>query len=137
MAIHYGFQDKFMLSLNLTKHRNKHFPNAPYLRSRVARQRCHLAAESLKASGLHRLDHFTDKNLGNVSPRRLQQLAPVSGHPWAPTGKMEFPLCFVTAINQTSPCTDWKTVQRKKKVSAKTLILQVILTSHQTLKTFF
>lgn len=36
MAIHYGFQDKFMLSLNLTKHRNKHFPNAPYLFSGVA-----------------------------------------------------------------------------------------------------
>lgn len=35
MAIHYAFQDNFMLSLNLTKHRNKRFPNAPYLCSRV------------------------------------------------------------------------------------------------------
>lgn len=26
-----GFQDTFMLPLNLTKHRNKHVPNAPYL----------------------------------------------------------------------------------------------------------
>lgn len=37
MAIHYGFQDNFVLPLNVTKHRNKHFPNAPYLFSGVAR----------------------------------------------------------------------------------------------------
>ena len=42
MAIHYGFQDKFMLPLNVTKHRNKHFPNAPYLFGR----RRSLAAET-------------------------------------------------------------------------------------------
>lgn len=48
--------------------------------------------------------HFTDKNLGNVSSRKLQRIASVSGHPWAPTGKMEFPLCFVKAFNLTSAC---------------------------------
>lgn len=104
MAIHYGFQDKFMLSLNLTKHRNKHFPERTlsFQPSSLGNDAIWLQKrkDGLKSSanrGLHRLDDFTDKHLGNVSSRKLQ-IAPVSGHPWAPTGKLEFPSCFVTAF---------------------------------------
>lgn len=77
------------------------------------------------------LDHFTDNNLGNLffflKPCKLQQIAPVSR---APTGKVEFPSCFVT---QPSTPTSALRVKKKKKTAST---LQVILTSLQTLRNF-
>lgn len=86
MAIHYGAQDKFMLPLKLTKHRSKHFPNAPYLWV------CTVVSDILRSAELHPTDHFTDTHLGNVSSRKLRQTG-------LPRGKLEFPLCSVTAFN--------------------------------------
>lgn len=56
MAVHYGPQDKFMLSLNVTKHRNKHFTNAPSTEQR---------AEERDGSDILRPDHFPDTHHGN------------------------------------------------------------------------
>lgn len=97
-----GFQDTFMLPLNLTKHRNKHVPNAPYLFQRSGPAR---PIRSLLKSSVNQ-----DRIDGIISPITIlgtfllaKKNPPadrfsVSGHPWTPTGKMEFPSCFVTGF---------------------------------------
>lgn len=101
MDIHYGVQDKFMLPLKLTKHRSNHFPNAPYLWV------CRIV---LKSADLRPPDHFTDTHLGNVSSCKPRQRG-------LPRGKLEFPLCSVTAFNA------------RKIRGIQTPTFQVILTS--------
>lgn len=134
MAIHYGFQDKFMLSLNLTKHRNKHFPNAPYLLGGGAGQMAssHLSTGTAPTGSFHRYTSW-ERFFSQTTAHLL---------PWAPTGGgrkkkgISFVL-FVTAFKtQTSPRPRTHTRRSRAarlstpRLRARALTLQAGLTSY-------
>lgn len=137
MAIHYGFQDKFMLSLNLTKHRNKHFPNAPYLFSRVDGNDDICLQNPLSDSPQPVMQDCIDwiispiNILGTFLPANYSRSLL-----WAGSHResgISFMLCHSLQLNITVRVK----LKKKQNTAAKTPTLQVILTSSQTLKTLF